>query len=188
MENEKLRNLDNIREEEEAKQAKKNAPLVLDPAPLPRRSFGSQGLNSVTPPNQSGNPAPPPPPSLPKVLRTDPEGINHNENSSVSNPSPLAIFEGEAPRNGLDTPKYPPRGVSPPPPPPPPLPLERLDSSPDNEDFPLPPPSLLQNPDEDISPSDKKKGKPEIHFPPPPGPPPPLPPPPPPLPESATQF
>ncbi|CAB4026251.1 Hypothetical predicted protein, partial [Paramuricea clavata] len=190
VENEKLRNLDNIKEEDEVKHSNKGAPLVLDPAPPPRKSFSNQGANSVAPPNQGRNSVPPPPPpSLPKVLRIAPTDTN----SSPSTRSPPPISQEEAPRNGLDTPQYPPRGITPPPPPPPPL--QRPDSPSFNEDFPLPPPPMLPSPDEGTSSSDHKKGKPEIHFPPPPplpanncgsGPPPP--PPPPPLPDSATSF
>ena len=174
VENEKLRNLDNIQEEDAVKQSKKGATLVLDPAPLPRKSFSSQAAYSV----------PPPPSSLPRVPRIEMADTNENENLS---PMP----QEEPSRNGLDAPQRPLRAVSPPPPPPP---LQRSDSPSFDEDFPLPPPPMLPSPEEDVSPSSNKKGKPEIHFPPPPslptnnsgGPPPP--PPPPPLTENSTNF
>ncbi|XP_028394814.1 amyloid beta A4 precursor protein-binding family B member 1-interacting protein-like [Dendronephthya gigantea] len=172
--NEKLRNLDNIREEGDTNHS--NKPLVLDPAPPARRSFSNQGNNSV--PRPPSPPLPPSlPPSLPNVLRIEPADTNEEE---IPSPS----------RNGLEPPQNPPRGLTPPPPPPP---LQRPDSPSFNDDFPLPPPPMLPSPNDEISPGDPRKGKPEIHFPPPPpihannsGPPPP--PPPPPLPVNSTNF
>ena len=185
MENEKLRNLD-IREDDEDKLSKKDAPLVLDPAPPARKSFSNQGTNSIDRPHQ-GNSAPPPlPPPLPQVLRIKPPDA---EISSLSSQSPLNSQEAQ--RNGLELPQNPPRGLTPPPPPPPPL--QSPGSQSPNGDLPLPPPPMLSPNDEIFN--DHKKGKPEIHFPPPPplpangsgsGPPPP--PPPPPLPQCSTNF
>ena len=172
--------MDNIREEGDTNHA--NKPLVLDPAPPARRSFSNQGNNSV--------PRPPPPPSLPKVLRIEPADAKEEEIPSPSTQSPPWTSAEETPINGLEPPQDPPRGLTPPPPPPP---LQRAGSPSFNEDFPLPPPAMLGSPDDEISPGDLKKGKPEIHFPPPPpihannsGPPPP--PPPPPLPVISTNF
>ena len=185
VENEKLRNLDNIREDDESKDSKKDTPLVLDPAPPTRKSFGNQGPN---PPQQSNSVPPPPPPSLPKVLRIEQANSADNEISPLSSQEPPPNSQ-EAPRNGLDLPQYLPRALSPPPPPP--LPLQSPGSQSPNDDLPLPPPPML-SPGEEMF-SDHKKGKPEIHFPPPPplpangsGPPPP--PPPPPLPQCSTNF
>lgn len=185
VENEKLRNLDNIKEEEEIKHSNKSSLLVLDPAPPSRRSFSTQRTPEV-------NAVPPTPPSLPKVLRIDSTNTRDDEKSS-----PEATTHEEVARNGLDTPHgHSPDGLSPPPPPP----NFRPDSSTPDDELPLPPPPppILPSPDEQISPSGLKKGKPEIYFPPPPPIPPlssgsyksvpPPPPPPPPLPQRSTNF